>query len=84
MRVSRRALILCAVAAGLAGVLPARRSHAEPAIEERHLVAKPATVNLTGDGYPDTAVWAYDGSVPGPEQLLSAQSIRPLNSRRTA
>ena len=22
---------------------------------------------VTGDGYPDTAVWAYEGAVPGPE-----------------
>ena len=59
MRVSRRALILGAGAAGLAGARPLRRSSAEPATKEYRLAAKLATVNLTGDRYPDTAVWAY-------------------------
>src|SRR5439155_17676207 len=38
-----------------------------PDIEEHRLTATPATVKLTGSGHPDTAVWAYDGAVPGPE-----------------
>jgi FtsP/CotA-like multicopper oxidase with cupredoxin domain len=67
MRVSRRALILGAGAVGLAGALPSRGSHADPAIKEYRLTARTATVNLTGDGYSDTDVWAYEGAVPGPE-----------------
>src|SRR5215472_16273428 len=67
VRVSRRALILSAGAAGLARALLLRRSYAEPATKEYRLAAKSATVNLTGKGYPDTAVWAYEGTVPGPE-----------------
>jgi FtsP/CotA-like multicopper oxidase with cupredoxin domain len=47
--------------------LPLRRSFAEPEINEYRLTTKQAVVNLTGDGHPDTAVWAYDGTVPGPE-----------------
>jgi FtsP/CotA-like multicopper oxidase with cupredoxin domain len=43
------------------------RSFADAGIEETRLTAKPATVNLTGDGHPDTAVWSYDGTVPGPQ-----------------
>jgi FtsP/CotA-like multicopper oxidase with cupredoxin domain len=78
MKVSRRALVLGAgsvVAAGAA--FPLRRSYAEPAVQEHRLVAKPATVSLTGDGYPDTAVWAYDGSVPGPElRVRQGQAVR--------
>src|SRR5689334_20648023 len=67
MRVSRRALILGAGAGGLAGAFPSRHSYAEPAATEYRLTARTATVNLTGDGYPDTAVWGYEGTVPGPE-----------------
>jgi hypothetical protein len=44
------------VAGGLA--LPLRRSFAEPEIKEYRLTTKQAVVNLTGDGHPDTAVWA--------------------------
>jgi FtsP/CotA-like multicopper oxidase with cupredoxin domain len=54
-------------AAGLAAALPPRRSYTNPAGNKYRLTTKMATVNLTGDGYPDTAVWAYDGSVPGPQ-----------------
>ena len=67
MNVSRRALMVGAGAAALGVALPLRRSFAEPEIKEYRLTAKQAVVNLTGDGYPDTAVWAYDGTVPGPE-----------------
>ena len=77
MRVSRRALMLGAGAAGLAWVLPLRRSHAEPASKEYRIAAKSATVNLTGDGYPDTDVWAYEGIVPGPElRVRQSQPVR--------
>jgi FtsP/CotA-like multicopper oxidase with cupredoxin domain len=67
MRVSRRALILGAGAVGFAEALPVRHIYANPAIKEYNLAARPATVNLTGKSYPDTPVWAYDGTVPGPE-----------------
>src|SRR5438270_5822892 len=77
MTVSRRALILGAGAAGLAEALPLRRSYAGPATKEYRIAAKSATVNLTGKGYPDTAVWAYDGTVPGPElRLRQGEPVR--------
>src|SRR6266566_310152 len=67
MRVSRRALVLGVGAAGLGATLPLRRSLAGSETKEYRLTAKPAIVNLTGDRHPDTAVWSYDGTVPGPE-----------------
>jgi len=77
VRVSRRGLILSAGVAGLARALPLRRSYAEPATRDYRLAAKSATVNLTGDGYPDTAVWAYEGTVPGPElRVRRGQPVR--------
>src|SRR5579864_8927619 len=77
MRVSRRALIMGAGAVALTGVLPSRRSYAAQATKEYRLAAKPATVNLTGKGYPDTAVRAYEGTVPGPElRIRQGQPVR--------
>src|SRR5216683_6363974 len=67
MRASRRALMLSAGAIALGSVLPLRRSRADSEIKEFRLTAKPASVNLAGAGYPDTAVWSYDGTVPGPQ-----------------
>src|SRR4029077_20428723 len=67
MRVSRRALIAGAGAAALGSMCPLRRSFAGSEIREYGLIAKLAVVNLAGNGHPDTAVWAYDGAVPGTE-----------------
>jgi FtsP/CotA-like multicopper oxidase with cupredoxin domain len=77
VRVSRRGLILSAGAAGLGRALPLRRSYAEPATKDYRLAAKSATVNLAGDGYPDTAVWADESTVPGPElRVRRGQPVR--------
>jgi FtsP/CotA-like multicopper oxidase with cupredoxin domain len=38
-----------------------------PAVREFRLVAKPAQVPLVSAQHPDTGVWAYNGTVPGPE-----------------
>jgi FtsP/CotA-like multicopper oxidase with cupredoxin domain len=67
MRVSRRALMAGAGAAALGSVAPLGLGFAESETKEYRLTAKTATVNLTGDGQPDTAVWTYDGTVPGRE-----------------
>jgi hypothetical protein len=56
MNVSRRALILGAGAMGT--TLPFQRSFSDPKIKEYRLNAEANTVNLTGHGHPDTAVWA--------------------------
>src|SRR5258707_8204610 len=84
MRVSRRALVMgagAAVAAG--GVFPVRSSFAEPATKEYRLTAKPATVNLTGKGHPDTAVWTYSGTVPGPEfRVRQGNPVRVVVSNK--
>src|SRR5260221_2259254 len=77
MRVSRRALMLSAGAAALGTALPFRRGFAEPTFKEYRLPAKSAKVNLTGNGYPDTVVWAYDGTVPGPElRIRQGEPVR--------
>ncbi len=81
MRVSRRALMGGAGAAACSLALPLRRSFAEPEIKEYQLTAKPATVNLTGSGYPDTSVWSYAGTVPGPElRVRQGEPVRVVVS----
>src|SRR5712691_7737622 len=65
MRVSRRALLTGAGGIALRSVL--RPSFANTEITEYRLTATPGVANLPGGGYPNTAVWAYDGTVPGPE-----------------
>jgi len=62
--ISRRR-VLAGVAAGAlvsAVGLPARAD-----MREFHLKVAPGKARLAPVPYPDTAVWAYNGSVPGPE-----------------
>jgi FtsP/CotA-like multicopper oxidase with cupredoxin domain len=68
---TRRAF-LGAGAAGVAAaaVSPPRVLRADPAESRVELVAASARTSLVGAGYPDTAVWAYSGTVPGPEIRL--------------
>jgi FtsP/CotA-like multicopper oxidase with cupredoxin domain len=60
--VTRRALLAGAASAGLAGLLP----RSGLAAGDFKLTAAPAMTPLLR-GQPETAVWAYNGSVPGPE-----------------
>jgi FtsP/CotA-like multicopper oxidase with cupredoxin domain len=77
MNVSRRALMTGAGAAAWGLALPLRRSFAEPEIKEYRLTAKQVVVKLTGDGHRYTAVWAYDGTVPGPEvRIRQGERVR--------
>lgn len=42
-----------------------------------HLAAKPSRASLAGPQRPDTAVWAFNGSVPGPEiRARQGDSVR--------
>src|SRR5947208_13581903 len=83
MRVSRRALLLSAGAAGLGSGLPFRQGLADAEIKEYRLAAQPGVVNLTGRGYPDTAVWAYDARVPGPEiRIRQGDPVRIVVANR--
>ena len=81
MRVSRRTLVMGAGAAGLGATLPFRRSFADSEIKEYRLATKPVVANLTGDGHPNTSVWAYNGTVPGPElRVRQGDPVRVLVS----
>src|SRR5947209_10230940 len=83
MRVSRRALLAGAGAVALGSALPLRGSFADAEIKEYRLTAEPATVNLAGDGYPDTSVWSYGGSVPGRElRVRQGEPVRIIVSNK--
>ena len=65
-RLGRRPALLGGIGLGLATILPAGAPAASEATP-RILRAAPAQVPLLGDGYPETAVWGFDGQLPGPE-----------------
>lgn len=64
MNPDRRAFLVAAGAAGLVAIAPLRARGAPEAVR---LVAATARVPLVGGAYPETAMWAYNGTVPGPE-----------------
>jgi FtsP/CotA-like multicopper oxidase with cupredoxin domain len=68
--IGRRQLLKLGAALAGAAALPeaaGRALAAEPSGAERRLTAAPARLPLVGEEHPATAVYAYDGAVPGPE-----------------
>jgi FtsP/CotA-like multicopper oxidase with cupredoxin domain len=68
-KMSRRSLLALGSGALLAPVLPPRLVRAATS-SEKTLVAAEGRVRITPEPYPQTAVWCYGGSVPGPEIRL--------------
>ena len=69
LALSRRRLGKAGAALALVAVLPPGRRAASAAgapPAPLHLTGAPARVPMVGEGHPETVVWAYDGSVPGP------------------
>src|SRR5918996_1725795 len=66
---SRRSFLAASSGVAAGALLPAWPGHAAP-IAEHHLVARTGRTALVGDSYPETAVWSYNGTVPGPEIRL--------------
>jgi FtsP/CotA-like multicopper oxidase with cupredoxin domain len=63
---SRRSFLAASGSAAMAAMLPGRTD----AAASYHLVARPGRAHLVGDRYPETAVWSYNGTVPGPQIRL--------------
>jgi FtsP/CotA-like multicopper oxidase with cupredoxin domain len=61
---TRRVLLQGMAAAAL---LPRSASAAAEPVREFRLATRPANAQLAGTRHPATAVWAYNGTVPGPE-----------------
>ena len=63
---TRRTFLAASGAAAAASVLRPWHANAGPTTDFR-LVARPGRTHLGGGAYPETAVWSYNGMVPGPE-----------------
>ncbi|MFC3325028.1 multicopper oxidase family protein [Mesorhizobium cantuariense] len=72
--VSRRGFLIAATGAAVSASLrPARAS----TVDERRIRVAPSQARLSGPGGPQTAVWAYDRTVPGPAlRLRQGEPIR--------
>lgn len=76
--VSRRTLLRAGIALAAAGPLPLRA-----APEERRLVARAGRVPLVGAPHPETDVWTYNGTVPGPEiRVRQGERLRVVVENR--
>lgn len=81
MTIDRRAFLQAAAAVGAAAWLPARA--AEP--RTFALEAKAGSAPLVGDPHPATGVWAYNGTVPGPElRVRQGERVRVAVTNRLA
>jgi FtsP/CotA-like multicopper oxidase with cupredoxin domain len=69
LSLTRRRVLTSGGAATVAGLMPAlwKRSAAAPNVRTVSLTAKPSRVSMVGAEYPATAVWSFNGGVPGPE-----------------
>ena len=63
--ISRRSFLAGVASAAAAASFPSKAGNSSTA--EFGLVAKPGRVPLVGASHSSTAVWCYDGRVPGPE-----------------
>jgi FtsP/CotA-like multicopper oxidase with cupredoxin domain len=76
---SRRSLLGAGIGLGGAALLP----RGLRAAQEVGLVAAPGRLPLVGAPHPDTAVWCYDGRVPGPEiRVRQGERLRVLVENR--
>ncbi|HSH42133.1 MAG TPA: multicopper oxidase family protein [Arenicellales bacterium] len=65
-RAARRRFLAGGAAAAALAMLPSAGPPRAAAARELKLVAGPGRAHLVGAPYPDTPVWAYNDSVPGP------------------
>ena len=67
-RLSRRSLLAGSAGAAVGALLPIWPGRTDAA--NYHLTAGSGHAALVGASYPETAVWSYNGAVPGPEIRL--------------
>jgi FtsP/CotA-like multicopper oxidase with cupredoxin domain len=66
VNLSRRSFLTASGGAAVGALFPTWPGRAG-SIATYHLVARSGRTHLVGAPYPETAVWAYNGTVPGPE-----------------
>jgi FtsP/CotA-like multicopper oxidase with cupredoxin domain len=80
--ITRRELVRGLAAAS---VLPQAAFAGGTPVKDFRLTPKPARVALVGAPHPDTAVWAYDATVPGPEiRVRQGERLRITVENRLA
>ena len=67
LAINRRSLLVGSASLAASTVLPRSGRSATTDAREFTLLAAPKRVPLVGAPYPDTDVWSYNASVPGPE-----------------
>ena len=83
--IGRRRLLLSGGAVAAAGLLPRLLRSARGEEPPHRLTAGPGRVRLVGGEHPETAVWAYDGAVPGPEiRVRQGDRLRVAVTNRLA
>ena len=74
-RFSRRSFLAASGSAAVGALFPTSPGRTGSRAKY-HLVARPGRAHLVGETYPETAVWSYNGTVPGPE-IRVRQGERP-------
>ena len=80
MLLSRRSLLFAGGAVAIAAAAPRAQAIAAALVDKR-LTAAAGRAALAGAGepYPETSVWCYDGTVPGPEiRLRQGERLRAV------
>jgi FtsP/CotA-like multicopper oxidase with cupredoxin domain len=65
--ITRRSFLLAGAGSAVAAMMPTLGRGATVAERSIRIAAVPGHVALVGGAYPETAVWSYNGQVPGPE-----------------
>ena len=79
----RRSFLASGIGAGLAALLPRRTWAGSHIVREHTLVAAKAQAAIVGVSAPQTEVWAYQGTVPGPEiRVKQGERLRVLVENR--
>ena len=82
--ISRRSFLAASGGAAVGALLPLWSGRADAAASY-HLAAGPAQAPLVGGSYPETAVWSYNGTVPGPViRLRQGERVRITVENRLA
>src|SRR3546814_14339069 len=80
---TRRDLLAIGAAVGTTATLPSVARHAAAAPTEHQLVAAPDYVPLVGAHHPETEVWGYNVTTPGPElRIRQGDRLRVLVANR--
>jgi len=69
-RLSRRSVLRSTAALSISSLLTRKATAADRNFKEVRITTKAAHAPLVGGGHPETSVWTFNGTVPGPEIRL--------------